>query len=292
MKFTFEPPKKDFWDKIGTLTPYVGGLFGLLGAKSQRRQQKRMADYYANLTREMQEKTFGNNKALMEMQQKFDRGMFDYSNAYNTPANQMKRLKEAGLNPALMYGQGTTGNTNTSMPTADTIPTTFSGAEIAQSAAAGAQMSVMNSQVQLNKANAIAKGIDSSVKAGQYGIAKKMSQYQMENLASDTMVKLEKAKTEIITRANAIIDNEIKDETKAKIVEGIVQQTANLVLDGKIKTQQELQAQWKTELNNSGLDTSDNYIYRVLKKVFENEELQKMFKEAFEYGFTGGIIGE
>jgi hypothetical protein len=36
--------------------------------------------------------------------------MFDYQNQYNTPARQMERLKEAGLNPALMYGQGTTGN--------------------------------------------------------------------------------------------------------------------------------------------------------------------------------------
>lgn len=29
---------------------------------------------------------------------------------YNTPANQVKRMKEAGLNPALMYQQGSTGN--------------------------------------------------------------------------------------------------------------------------------------------------------------------------------------
>ena len=268
------------------------GMTGFFGQFGQRRRQMRDRKYYENLTKEMQEKTFGNNKALMEMQQGFDKHMFDYSNAYNTPLAQMKRLKAAGLNPALMYGQGTTGNTNTSMPTADTIPTTFSGAEIAQSAAAGVQMSVMNSQIQLNKANAIAKGIDSAVNAGQYGIAKKMSQFQMDNLASDTKVKLEKASTEIITRANAIIDNEIKDKTKAKVVEGIVQQTVNLVLDGKIKTQQELQAQWKTDLNNSGLDTTDNYIFRVLKKVFESETLKEMFNEAFEHGVSGGILGE
>lgn len=34
----------------------------------------------------------------------------DYANEYNTPANQMSRLSAAGLNPALMYGQGNTGN--------------------------------------------------------------------------------------------------------------------------------------------------------------------------------------
>ena len=41
---------------------------------------------------------------------KYSKKMFDYQNAYNTPANQMARLRSAGLNPALMYGQGTTGN--------------------------------------------------------------------------------------------------------------------------------------------------------------------------------------
>lgn len=34
----------------------------------------------------------------------------DYSNWYNSPENQMKRFEEAGLNPNLIYGQGTAGN--------------------------------------------------------------------------------------------------------------------------------------------------------------------------------------
>lgn len=32
-----------------------------------------------------------------------------YQNEYNKPVNQMKRLKEAGLNPNLVYGQSATG---------------------------------------------------------------------------------------------------------------------------------------------------------------------------------------
>lgn len=34
----------------------------------------------------------------------------DRMNEYNTPKNQMKRFKEAGLNPNLVYGQGNPGN--------------------------------------------------------------------------------------------------------------------------------------------------------------------------------------
>lgn len=36
--------------------------------------------------------------------------MWEKSNQYNSPLMQQQRIKEAGLNPALMYGQGTVGN--------------------------------------------------------------------------------------------------------------------------------------------------------------------------------------
>ena len=39
--------------------------------------------------------------------------MWNRQNAYNTPAEQMRRLQEAGLNPNLMYGQGNVGNAPT-----------------------------------------------------------------------------------------------------------------------------------------------------------------------------------
>lgn len=47
-----------------------------------------------------------------------DMEMWNKSNAYNSPQAQMQRLKDAGLNPNMMYGNGSasTGNTSTSMP--------------------------------------------------------------------------------------------------------------------------------------------------------------------------------
>lgn len=42
--------------------------------------------------------------------------MYNMQNEYNTPKNQMSRYQEAGLNPHLIYGQGTPGNTSTSTP--------------------------------------------------------------------------------------------------------------------------------------------------------------------------------
>ena len=36
--------------------------------------------------------------------------MYEKNNSYNSPAAQMQRLKEAGLNPDLMYSRGDVGN--------------------------------------------------------------------------------------------------------------------------------------------------------------------------------------
>lgn len=56
----------------------------------------------------------GINAASARAQQKraneFNLDMWNRQNAYNTPAEQMKRFKDAGLNPNLIYGQGNSGN--------------------------------------------------------------------------------------------------------------------------------------------------------------------------------------
>jgi hypothetical protein len=87
--------------------------------------------------------TIGAQKRAATRAFKRQKELFDYQNAYNTPANQMKRLKEAGLNPALMYGQGTTGNAT---GFAGVAKADVSGPQLAQSAAAGAQLSLLNAQ--------------------------------------------------------------------------------------------------------------------------------------------------
>jgi len=50
------------------------------------------------------------NRRQARLQNKLNKEFLDYQNAYNTPAAQMQRFKDAGLNPALIYGQGSSGN--------------------------------------------------------------------------------------------------------------------------------------------------------------------------------------
>ena len=53
------------------------------------------------------------NIALAQQQRDWSKQMWHLQNQYNNPIQQIKRLKEAGINPALMYGQnagGASGN--------------------------------------------------------------------------------------------------------------------------------------------------------------------------------------
>lgn len=59
------------------------------------------------------------NRANMQLAQytyQQDKEMWNMQNLYNSPQKQMERLKMAGLNPNLVYGNGVTGNTTSSYP--------------------------------------------------------------------------------------------------------------------------------------------------------------------------------
>ncbi|AXH77554.1 MAG: DNA pilot protein [Microviridae sp.] len=58
---------------------------------------------YAKRNTDLQNKA---NIKLAEYQYSKDLEMWNKGNAYNAPIEQMKRLKEAGLNPNLVYGNG------------------------------------------------------------------------------------------------------------------------------------------------------------------------------------------
>lgn len=62
---------------------------------------------------------FKYQQQAMAKQQEYNKDLWDYQNAYNTPQAQMERLKAAGLNPRLIYGSGSanTGNAGPIAPT-------------------------------------------------------------------------------------------------------------------------------------------------------------------------------
>lgn len=98
---------------IGNLAgPVLGGLGSLagsmIGANAQRRaniQNMQLAKYQNNWQTAENEKAYGRSIEMWNMQ-----------NRYNAPTAQMSRLRQAGLNPNLVYGSGVTGNSAGSAP--------------------------------------------------------------------------------------------------------------------------------------------------------------------------------
>lgn len=108
--------------------------------------------------------TIGAQKRAATTAYKRQKEFWNMQNAYNTPKAQMQRLKDAGLNPALMYGKGNVGN---AMQLSSVGKADVSGPNLAQSAAAGAQLSLINAQRRKIEAEANNIEEDTGLKGAQ-----------------------------------------------------------------------------------------------------------------------------
>lgn len=83
-------------------------LGGVLGSRSQKKTNDKNMELakYQNAWQAQE-----NEKAYQRSLQ-----MWNLQNAYNSPTQQMARLRTAGLNPNLVYGNGVTGNSAGSTP--------------------------------------------------------------------------------------------------------------------------------------------------------------------------------
>lgn len=88
---------------LGGLISAGGSILGgLMGNKSQSNANAanlKLAQYQNSWNEQMYERNLQDQKQLWNMQ-----------NEYNTPSAQMQRYSDAGLNPNLIYGQGSSGN--------------------------------------------------------------------------------------------------------------------------------------------------------------------------------------
>lgn len=85
------------------LVSTAGNLFGgRSGMKRQYKYWKKMADYQQDINRSNAEWALAKDMEMRKWQMDMD-----------SPSSQMRRFKEAGLNPNLVYGQGTPGNMGT-----------------------------------------------------------------------------------------------------------------------------------------------------------------------------------
>lgn len=140
----------------------ISGLFGALGQNIAINKQ-------IKAQKEENEKNRTYNLNLAQLQNKWNLEQWNRENEYNSPAQQMARLKAAGLNPDMMYQNGTSGLTAASSPSmtagAPSSPVDMSALgqkrtigdaihQGLQDALVGAQIDVMKSEARKNNAAA------------------------------------------------------------------------------------------------------------------------------------------
>ena len=72
------------------------------------------------------------NQALNEEQRLWQEEMWKKNNEYNTPVNQMKRLRAAGINPHFAISGGSLGTGTSSSPVSPTSPTPYDFSPISE----------------------------------------------------------------------------------------------------------------------------------------------------------------
>ena len=126
-------------------------------------------------------KAYKRSLKLMDRQYDMDERAWQRVQDYNTPMQQMKRLKEAGLNPALMYGQGNPGNAQQQVQSKfNELEPFTSGQTIASSTAAGVQMSMANAVREKTRSESVLNAIRGANETKQTGIAQDLAKSNVE----------------------------------------------------------------------------------------------------------------
>lgn len=203
-----EPVKSDgntFWNR---LAEQAGGqLISSLGSQANYWLGE-LTGYNDRLKKDQLEQT----KNLGDIQQSFNFESMDKAYEMNSPENQVKRLQAAGLNPALIYGQGgNSGGTVQALGIDGGRASSESERKANDIAIQGMaiQMAKMQSEIELNQATA-------------------------ENLRSN--VPLNQAKTESQQLQNNFdkIRNKIKLATTQQEIDGLIDQFKNYYYEGLI----------------------------------------------------------
>ncbi len=210
---------------------------------------------------------------------KFNVTMWDLTNKYNHPSQQMSRLREAGLNPNLVYGQGSQGAPGQAdkVHPAKAAPFTFenplknitSFADLKQKEAQTdnlkQQNTVLEQEAILKGAQTAKLGTDTAKSKFDLGLAEELRNTSLQAAEAN----LNQMRTNTI---GTDLDNRFKDQSLKNRVEDIVMriQNAKANLDGTLLTNQ--LKKYEIELNQIGIQKDDNLLIRWLGKGWQESK--------------------
>lgn len=254
----------------------IGGLFGGIKAKKAHKRQKELMQLQNQLEIERMGLQADLNKEQANYSQDLAKEMFNYTfnkeAEYNNPTEQIKRMKAAGLNPALMYAGSSAGASGTASGStegagiaAGTTGIQPMGLQVAlQAESQRAQIELAQSQAAKNWADA-GKTIGIDTLQGKQNLRESESKV-LKNLAEEA--KSREEINEIRERIKGIkIDNDINEETKKYQIDekietlNILKQTAALNVIKAVKDENE------AKLVKKELDNFDTKLQALLDDV-------------------------
>lgn len=222
------------------------------------------------------------NMKLARYSYKKDLAQWHRQNAYNSPTQQMARLKAAGLNPNLVYGTGAVGNTTSGGPSFNTPEFNLDTKVDPQTTLAlynsiqetKARTNNINQDTQNKETEGAIKKIEEELirtnaeKAGiELGVSKETSKYQVEGARLDVEKRL---KDLDLTGAQIA---KVKSETKLKDTQNEIAQQEKIL--------KRFEALWAEK----GITKADNIWVRVLSRSMDEAgmTLESSFQAIEDY---------
>lgn len=222
-------------------------------------------------------------------------------NEYNLPIHQMQRMKDAGLNPHLMYGKGTPGNAAPMGAPSGKVPNAPQAANVvrgikafgdfADTSVKNAQTNNLEANTNVSKQEAILKAVQAANEAIKgkkskldYGIAKELRETSI-NAAKTNLEKLSHETKR--SEAEAIFSHKSKDAR----VEKIKQELRNLIEENNIRKMRKSLMKWELELKEYNLTPQDNALLRLIHYL-RNKTVSGKVKDAATNPFVpfGGLF--
>lgn len=203
------------------------------------------------------------NKDLAAFQHSKNMELLKYQLDYNTPAMQMQRFKDAGLNPNLVYGQGNPGNMSSAPSYPDIRPSDYQGAvsgaitQMADLAIKSNQAKLLETQAGLNETKIDESTVKQSLMAAQRDLVKS-NPYMRKEYVNAMVLQLES-----LAKLKA---QEASFMTDWTTVDGVKWQR------GYLKMQRDLDSMLK-KLNIQSADLA------VKARIIEGKEFDNILKE-------------
>lgn len=258
----------------------IGGSIvnGVLGAFGQSSANK------TNIRLQREQNAWNERQA--EKANKWNIEQWERENLYNSPVQQMQRLEQAGLNPNLMYGQGSTGSAGSLR---SEMPSSVSPARVNSSLQflgnslvpaismyqdlqnKQAQLSVQQKQAALLDQEIAGKALDNVYKGYNNTMAKERSEWLPHQSEANFLLTSKRYQNE----AKKVYYNHLQNQILEKTSPALIDKANWITRDVKQRALRgELDYDFQRELKPFGMTPQDELWQRKLIPIIEKYLIQ------------------